>query len=106
MKNHGKVQTFPMLQDLGAASQLQYHILCLKCQSQTETASKTKGERALTTISLNPKVLRATELQTRRYHTPEAPCPGTTAALTTGAVWGQLLPLPVLLIALLCPNPS
>lgn len=90
-KDHGKVRAFPMPQGWGAASQLQYHILCLKCQSHTETASKTKGKRALPKISLSPnKALRATELQTRKHRTPEAPRPGTVAAMPTGALLGTV----------------
>lgn len=79
-KDHGQIQALPMPQSLGAASQLQLsHLVPKTSESHRETPSKTKGERALTKISLSPKALRATELQTRKHCTPAAPCPGTAA---------------------------
>lgn len=91
-KDHGKVQAFPMPQGWGAASQLQYHILCLKCQSHIQKQpQRLKGKGHYQKISLSPnKALRATELQTRKHRTPEAPQPGPAAAMPTGALLGTV----------------
>lgn len=57
----------------GTASQLQYHILCLKCHSHIQKqAQQRKGTgHYKKKLTWSHKALRATELQKRKQHTPE-----------------------------------